>query len=42
MRIERTIPDQGQEPPDLKSGTGTSSITSPSSLACKTENVIGY
>jgi len=29
MRIELTIPDQSQEPPDLKSGTGTSSVTSP-------------
>jgi len=32
MRIELTIPDQSQEPPDLKSGTGTSSVTSPSLL----------
>jgi hypothetical protein len=29
MRIELTFPDQSQETADLKSGTGTSSVTSP-------------
>ena len=29
MRIELTFPDQSQETTDLKSGTGTSSVTSP-------------
>ena len=29
MRIELTFPDQSRETADLKSGTGTSSVTSP-------------
>ena len=29
MRIELTFPDQSQETADLKSGTGTSTVTSP-------------
>jgi hypothetical protein len=29
MRIELTFPDQSQETTDLKSGTGTSAVTSP-------------
>ena len=29
MRIELTFPDQSQGTADLKSGTGTSSVTSP-------------
>jgi hypothetical protein len=37
MRIELTFPDQSQETADLKSGTGTSTVTSPSVIAnCKT------
>jgi len=31
MRIELTFPDSRQETADLKSGTGTSSVTSPTS-----------
>ena len=32
MRIELTFPDSRQETTDLKSGTGTSSVSSPTSI----------
>ncbi len=39
MRIELTFPDQSQETTDLKSGTGTSSATSPILFSFKKSHI---
>jgi hypothetical protein len=40
MRIELTFPDQSQGTADLKSGTGTSSVTSPRTTSLEIQNGI--
>ena len=42
MRIELTFPDQSRETTDLKSGTGTSSVTSPIWIPHVVRNIYLY